>query len=30
MMPVGEMAGSAEEHQALPEWIVEVLSEKYR
>jgi WD repeat-containing protein 48 len=30
LMPVGEMAGSAEEHQALPEWIVEVLSEKYR
>ena len=30
LMPVGEMAGSVEEHQALPEWIVEVISEKYR
>lgn len=30
LMPVGEMVGSAEEQDALPEWIVDVVAERHR
>lgn len=30
LMPVGEMTGSGEEQDALPEWIVDVVAERHR